>query len=75
MSVKLRWGKQPYTFKLFNTKNLKPLKDYLDDNDFIKVLKIIYSESTLDQVIEDNNIIVSFFGGEKSLLENVTEEE
>ena len=68
----------PFVFRKAHTENPRAVNHYLLDMDVIQLMKRIYSESTLAELIEDTEIMVSFWGdaviGELAL-RNISEEQ
>jgi len=67
-----------YTFNAALTKDPKPLNHYMLDEDTAKVLKTLYAEYTKGELMEDEDIMTTFFGGVgagKDVLDSMDEDE
>ena len=55
-------GSQPYVFHKSNMTNPKPLNHYLLNEDVAKVLRLIYEDSSKEELMNDEDIMQNFYG-------------
>lgn len=64
ISLQIR-GSQPYVFHKSNVANSKHLSHYLLNEDAAKVLRLIYGDSSKEDLMNDDDIMQDFYGSAK----------
>ena len=70
--------KVPFLFRRVVTGSSHPLNKYLLERDVMRLVKRSYSDSSIEDVVEDSDLLERFFGSAKAgkqVLQDVTEDE
>ena len=70
--------KIPFTFRTVCNKHCLPLSHYLFDEDITGILKRSYSTAKKEDIAEDDDVMVSYFGSVAhgcALLDDISEDE